>query len=346
MFLGTARTYQMTRPTTDNLAARALTKALGVILPVEYARRAGPRLAPMHWAQLDEVNASLWEEWRKCGLSDDEIRDLKAVDECWDRMQLGYVAVRRWADVPWDEDMYRTREDIVAKLGERFPLLSVPFCDRFRMCDLANGNDIAAAIRQVRKKAPELARIRKGAEILASKFVLGLREPIPLQPGAQHGITLNLDGTDSRDQPTHLALALRYDMSLADVRAAFREFQYLYAKFREEKMGRGRRDPVVGKFFVESEEPHRDEVIDSASSFVTRWDALLVGLNGLYCWDRREHHGGDARRGSLQAAIGDVQNLDESGQESEATIRSHYKKVRGEIDRLIDQERPKWAGAA
>lgn len=325
----------MTKPQLDNQPYHHLLEALNAALPLEYAIRAGQELYAKEFERLKGFSATMAEAWSEAGYSEEVIRRDRLVDICWDMLQLGYVEDRNPVRVWTAEDfayLVQARNKVVALVAPSIGTICLPFADRYRVCDLLNGNNIAGLITEIQRKKSDFYAIKAEDSVPFSKFVLSIRTPIPRYRGAEQQVHIIPPGSST---PTHIGVMLDPNMSLADVDGALHEFLYHYAMFRKSNSAAQAYDPVVNTLLQRwgklAKPPGNAEV--------TQANELLVALNGLYCWDRRRQHAAIKERGSTAKAIDDVQALyPENAEPTTEAISSHYRKVKKRIDRVCNDE--------
>ncbi|MDR6379656.1 hypothetical protein [Paraburkholderia caribensis] len=330
-----AHPYEMTRPKHSNQPFHHVLEALNAALPLEYAIRAARELLPKQFDRLKDIDKQMCVAWAREGYSEELIRADGLIDGCWDMMQLGYIEDRvpnRCYMQDTLEHLLPARRRILEEFSPQIGAICLPFSDRYRICDMLNGNDIARLIKEIRRKKSAIGNAPSKGDIPFSTFVLSIREPIPRYRGSVQQVHLAADNGSSQ---THIGVMLSPDMDLTDINGALKEFLYHYAMFRKASKPTGSFDPVVEDLLKRWGLPSAPP----ADAEVTQLNELHTALNGLHCWDRVIFHTGHKVRGPVTKAIEDVVALyPASDQVTAEAVSGHYQRVKKRIEKLIDDE--------
>ncbi|MCU7648587.1 hypothetical protein [Pseudomonas piscis] len=319
-----------TKPTASNAAYADLVDRLATVIPMEIAIRVAKTVDMEEFQRLHALNEQIKTFWISCGFSEEAIKSEGYVDACWDIFQLGYDAnlrINKDYTKSTIEEFKRTSIETQRRFQGKIKSIRLVFADRYRVCDLLNGNNIGAVIKEVDGKIKLIRNIKEGENIQLGSFVHSLRRPVKIRRGAIQQVRFPKDGVNS----SHLGLLLDSNMTQEDVEGALHDFLYHYAMFRLEGKPIEHRDRVHLELIKKWAEP----VANKPSSRSFQYNALLTKLNGLYCWNRRREFGAE-RRGSMKYAIEETQKLYSSPPDAKA-IANHYHKIESEIRELISK---------
>ncbi|MCP2075478.1 UNVERIFIED_ORG: hypothetical protein J2Y77_004914 [Pseudomonas lini] len=319
-----------TKPTAKNAAYADLVDRLATAIPMEIAIRAAKMVDLEEFQRLHALNEEMKALWVSRGFSEEAIKSEGYVDACWDIFQLGYDANLRLNNVyakSTIEEFRRASIETQKQFQKKIGSIRLVFSDRYRLCDLLNGNDIGAVIKEVDSKITEIRSMESGVSIPLETFVHSLRRPVKIRRGAIQQVRFPKDSVHN----SHLGLLLKSNMTLEDVEGALHDFLYHYAMFRLEGKPIEHSDRVHLELINKWAKP----ISNKPSSRSLQYNALFTQLNGLYCWDRRREFGAD-RRGSKNYAIAETQTLYSSPPDAKA-IANHYEKIDHRISELINR---------
>lgn len=326
----------MSKPKKDNVLYRHLKKSINNALPLEYAIRAVSQVAPEKMAQLREINEELTAEWLERGVTEDELHAEELLDFSWDILQVGFPLSRFHGRVLIDEDFAELIRSTLNQIAEKYVhqvrKLEVPLGNRFRYCDLLNGNPIDQLLEAITKCLDATQRYKTDDSVPLKEFVLCIREPILLYPGASFGFT-------NGDNPglSAFALSLRFDMEYEDIKLAVEEFLYQYAKYRESREGQISVSVTTRKLI--NDFLRKDILEKLRKGDIARHDGFISVLSGLYCWDRYMLYKVNKQMGAMETAVKDtveiLNRLGLSKDNYDEAVKKNYKTVKRKIERLI-----------
>lgn len=319
-----------TKPTAQNAAYADLVDRLATAIPMEIAIRVAKMVDLEEFQRLHALNDEIKALWVSRGFSEEAIKSEGYVDACWDIFQLGYDANLRVNNVyakSTIEEFRRACIETQKQFQEKIGSIRLVFSDRYRVCDLLNGNNIGAVIKEVDSKIQEIRSMESGVSIPLGTFVHSLRRPVQIRRGAIQQVRFPKDSVHN----SHLGLLLESNMTLEDIEGALHDFLYHYAMFRLE----GQPIEHCDRVHLELIDKWAKPIANKPSSRSLQYNALFTQLNGLYCWDKRREFGVD-RRGSKKYAIEETQKLYTSPPDAKA-IANHYEKIDRRIREFISR---------
>lgn len=297
---------------------------------MEIAIRVAKTVDLEEFQRLHALNEEIKALWVSRGFSEESIKSEGYVDACWDIFQLGYDANLRVNNVyakSTIKEFKRTSIETRKQFQGKIESIRLVFADRYRVCDLLNGNNIGTVIKEVDSKIKEIRNIENGKSIPFGAFVHSLRRPVKIRRGAIQQVRFPKDSVTN----SHLGLLLESNMTQEDIEGALHDFLYHYAMFRIEGKPIEHRDRVHLELINKWAEP----IANKPRSRSLQYNALFTQLNGLYCWDRRREFGAE-RRGSMKYAIEETQKLYSSPPDAKA-IANHYEKIDRKIRESISR---------
>lgn len=114
------------------------------------------------------------------------------------------------------------------RFGKEVGRLSIPATKFFRICDLLHGNDVRRLLDAVALALSEAKIYEANHSIEFSKFVKGIREPIPLHPGLDYVATERYEGGRAIER-FGIVLDTEMEFSMSDLKRQIREFLYQFS---------------------------------------------------------------------------------------------------------------------
>jgi hypothetical protein len=288
----------MTDPNVDTLQYRCFLRQLNKALPLELAIRAARLACPGKLEELRGIDAAIRTAWEERGFTKGEVVHNGLAELCWDLTQLGW-SERRSPFERWGPDALKMIEDGVGPICEIYlrqvKLEDYPFARRHRYADLVHGMDVDRVLREYAEKYSKLKIAPDDGGIPISNFVLSLRAPVPVVPGALQQIR-----HQGPHQSEYLGLMLRYDMPLEDVRAALLDFQYHYAEFRLRDHGLS--DDTAHRLL----DPWGNPPMPSKDDLINQAHQVHPSLAGLHSYDRFVANNGGTTRGARARALAET----------------------------------------
>lgn len=322
----------------DNHLYQHLKSGLNKALPLEYAIRATKVMVPAEFRELISLDEEIRSLWIDKGVSNEEIDSENLMDHSWDLLQLGQALSRTHGRIykhqAFLELIHRTLDEIVEKYSDKVSEIKIPTADRFRYCDLINGNDIEKVLDAVINCIKHAQGYTNEDEIPIEKFVRFIRQPIQLYPGSRYALIRDeklLGGAQA------FALCLDFTAEYDDIKMAVDEYLYQYAKLRENHLENISRNDTTTRLiddFLTIE--YSDK---STKKEIKRFDGFLSIVTGILCWDTyRKLKNSGAESASLEAAICTTLNSSNPAISSydDETIKKNYKKINKKISSIVE----------
>lgn len=296
----------MSKATIKNMLYTHLHGEISRARQLEYAIRATQRGSPDDLLRLTEIDSQIRQRWVDIGLTKDEVNRESVMDLTWDMVQVGDFLSRQHSRKYPPEllrDIQKGLEEIPPDFQDEVRCMQVPASRIFRICDLLNGNNIGKLLGRVASALEDARQYSSSDEIELSKFVLGIRDPIPIHPAFRY-----VDCHEQLDEHTverfGFALDTRMPISVPEIMRQMHEYLYQYAM---RKQALGFKDEETDGLIQHCLEAELKG--DHGEAPALRADGFLRFLSGLYCWDRVQLHVGDGYAHPLSGAITDTLDI-------------------------------------
>lgn len=326
----------MTRRKIDNALYGHLLKALNSALPLEYAIRAAHKTSSKELAQLSEMEKEIGQYWIALGADEVLIEEECLVDFAWDVIQVGLPLTRRHGRLYPRETIELINRGL-ARVGDVFGKevgrLSIPATKFFRICDLLHGNDVRRLLDAVALALSEAKIYEAHNSIEFSKFVKGIREPIPLHPGLDYVATERYEGERAIER-FGIVLDTEMEFSMSDLKRQIREFLYQFSVKRKRRWSEAFVDRTSQEL---SNEFLWDEWLGKTDKRkVNRLDGFIGPLSGLYCWDLVKKGRDEGKKSCVDDAIQETLAIYPAKvrKVGEDAIRKNYNSTRVAIDKV------------